>query len=96
MNINCDGTRFSIIDINGVMSFYDTMAEGGETGTGGMRQNVGEHLPTEKKEVWSVIWSADNPKLCATMEKNRLFIMNDYVAEDPILTSGYLCDFSNL
>jgi WD repeat-containing protein 35 len=30
------------------------------------------------------------------MEKNRLFVLNDYVQEDPILTSGYLCDFSNL
>jgi WD repeat-containing protein 35 len=95
MAINCDGTRFSIIDINGVMSFYDTMAEG-DAGGNRMGQNVGEHLATEKKEVWSVIWSADNPKLCAIMEKNRLFIMNDYVPEDPILTSGYLCDFSNL
>ena len=75
MCLNCDGTRFSIIDINGVMSFYDTQAEG-ET-VGGMK-GVGEHLPTEKKEVWSVVWSADNPKLCAIMEKNRLFIMNDY------------------
>ena len=30
------------------------------------------------------------------MEKNRLFICKDYVREEPILTSGYLCDFSNL
>jgi len=30
------------------------------------------------------------------MEKNRLFVLNDYQQEEPILTSGYLCDFSNL
>ena len=42
------------------------------------------------------MWSSDNPKLCALMEKNRLFICNDYVQEEPILTSGYLCDFSSL
>jgi WD repeat-containing protein 35 len=42
------------------------------------------------------MWSADNPKLCALMEKNRLYVLNDYVQEEPILTSGYLCDFSNL
>jgi WD repeat-containing protein 35 len=30
------------------------------------------------------------------MEKNRLFILNDYQQEEPILTSGYLCDFSEL
>ena len=42
------------------------------------------------------MWSADNPKLCAIMEKNRLFVLNDYQQEEPLLTSGYLCDFSNL
>jgi len=90
MHMNCDGSRFSIIDINGVLSFYDMMNDD-KTG-----QTQGEHLQMERKEVWSVIWSADNPKLCALMEKNRLFILNDYQQEDPILTSGYLCDFSNL
>ena len=30
------------------------------------------------------------------MEKNRLFILNDFVQEEPIHTSGYLCDFSDL
>lgn len=90
MHMNCDGSRFSIVDINGVLSFYDMMNDD-KTG-----QTQGEHLAIERKEVWSVIWSADNPKLCALMEKNRLFILNDYQQEDPILTSGYLCDFSNL
>lgn len=97
LQMNCDSSRFSIIDINGVLSFYDMQTDqqsnpGASTG----KQGCGEHLPHERKEVWSVIWSADNPKLCALMEKNRLFILNDYVQEEPILTSGYLCDFSNL
>ena len=64
MHMNCDSTRFSIIDINGVLSFYDMGAD--ENGQGG------EHLTPERKEVWSVMWSADNPKLCAIMEKNKL------------------------
>jgi hypothetical protein len=38
----------------------------------------GEHLVTERKEVWSVIWSSDNPKLCALMEKNRLYVLRDF------------------
>ena len=78
--MNCDGTRFSIIDINGVLSFYDMESKDGETRQGltGSNEDVGEHLQNERKEVWSVIWSADNPKLCALMEKNRLFILNDY------------------
>ena len=79
--MNCDSTRFSIIDINGVLSFYDMQADSTSTaqpGIGGMKQGQGEHLAAETKEVWSIIWSADNPKLCAIMEKNRLFICKDY------------------
>lgn len=95
--MNCDSTRFSIIDINGVLSFYDLEASGDPQVNQGMNMNtVGEHLAAERKEVWSVIWSADNPKLCAIMEKNRMHILNDYQQEEPILTSGYLCDFTNL
>lgn len=98
LHMNCDSTRFSIIDINGVLSFYDMHSTDGtpQTGMTGVKQGSGEHLQNERKEVWSVIWSADNPKLCALMEKNRLFILNDYQQEEPILTSGYLCDFSDL
>lgn len=32
--MNCDGTRFSIIDINGVLSFYDMLSKEGETRQG--------------------------------------------------------------
>ena len=100
--MNCDSTRFSIIDINGVLSFYDMngVTKEGDTVLDrpvlGLKLGQGEHLATERKEVWSVMWSADNPKLCAIMEKNRLFVLNDYQQEEPLLTSGYLCDFSNL
>lgn len=94
LQMNCDSTRFSIIDINGVLSFYDMNAN--NDGAQGMGQGEGEHLAIERKEVWSLIWSNDNPKLCAVMEKNRLHVLNDYQQEEPILTSGYLCDFTNL
>mmetsp|Transcript_39151 Transcript_39151/g.37483 ORF Transcript_39151/g.37483 Transcript_39151/m.37483 type:complete len:114 (-) Transcript_39151:474-815(-) len=93
--MNCDSTKFSIIDINGVLSFYDMesqgTAQGGKTG-----QTIGEHLATEKKEVWSVIWSTDNPSLCALMEKNRLYVLRDFQPEEPVLSAGYLCDFTDL
>ena len=56
----------------------------------------GEHLVTERKEVWSVIWSSDNPKLCALMEKNRLYVLRDFQPEEPVLSAGYLCDFTDL
>lgn len=91
LSMNCDSTKFSIIDINGILSFYDMEAQS----TPGAKI-LGEHLPTEKKEVWSVIWSSDNPRLCALMEKNRLFVLRDFQPEEPVLSAGYLCDFSDL
>jgi len=55
LQMNCDSTKFSIIDINGILSFYDMLdTSEGNTGTG-------THLPTERKEVWSLVWSSDNP-----------------------------------
>lgn len=42
--VNCDMTRMSIIDINGVLSFYDLEAKG--SNKGGMQ---GEHLAFERK-----------------------------------------------
>ena len=48
------------------------------TGSSAGRGAIGEHLTVERKEVWSVIWSSDNPKLCALMEKNRLYVLRDF------------------
>ena len=77
--MNCDSTKFSIIDINGVLSFYDFESTGTAGNVrGASAQMKGEHLVTERKEVWSVIWSSDNPKLCALMEKNRLYVLRDF------------------
>lgn len=86
--MNCDGSRFSIIDINGILSFFDI--------TDTTDSPSGTHLQNERKEVWSVVWSSDNPTLCALMEKNRLFVLKNFEAEEPILSAGYLCDFTDL
>lgn len=88
LKLNCDGSKYSILDINGVVSFYDCQDTSESTN--------GTHLATERKEVWSIVWSSDNPNLCALMEKNRLFILNNFDPEEPILSAGYLCDFTDL
>jgi len=46
--MNCDSTKFSIIDINGILSFYDL----NDSSSGANGQ--GTHLAMERKEVWSV------------------------------------------
>lgn len=90
LKMNCDSTKFSIIDINGILSFYDL----NDSSSGANGQGI--HLAMERKEVWSVQWSSDNPTLCALMEKNRLFVFRDFEPEDPILSAGYICDFTDL
>ena len=47
--VNCNLTRMSIIDINGVLSFYDLEAKG--SGKGGTQ---GEHLSFERKVSFAV------------------------------------------
>jgi WD repeat-containing protein 35 len=91
MQMNCDSTKFSIIDINGILSFYDLSVSEKDTAPGS-----GTHLAHERKEVWSIVWSSDNPSLCALMEKNRLFVLRDFEPEEPVLSAGYLCDFTDL
>ena len=89
MAMNSNSTIISIIDINGVLSFYDLESSNSKLGTG-------EHLPGERKDVWSMVWSADSPNLFAMMEKNRMYIMRDLQPEEPVLSSGYLCQFTDL
>ena len=47
ISINCNASKLSIIDINGVLTFYDTTAKGS-----GMVK--GEHLDSERKDVWDM------------------------------------------
>jgi len=42
----------------------------------------------ERKDVWDVKWSEDNPNHFAIMEKTRMIICNGALAEDPIQTSA--------
>ena len=93
LSMNCDSTKFSIIDINGILSFYDLEITASGSASKGV---IGEHLTAERKEVWSIIWSSDNPTLCALMEKNRLYVLRDFQPEEPVLSAGYLCDFTDL
>jgi WD repeat-containing protein 35 len=89
MALNCTSTRVSIIDINSVLSFYDFTAHK-EDGT------EGEHLPLERKDAWGMCWSNDNPELFAIMEKTRMYIFRGMEPEEPVLSNGFICEFSDL
>lgn len=41
-------------------------------------------------------WDEDNDQLIAIMEKTRLYIFRDQINEEPVITSGYICQFRDL
>lgn len=97
MQMNCDGTAFSILDVCSRFTICDIEKENeSEPGRKGL------HLPYSENDAWSVIWAKDDPKMCALMIRNRLYLCQDFKIGAPEKTYefggefGYLCDFQNL
>jgi WD repeat-containing protein 35 len=84
ISVNCNASMISVIDINGILTFFDTKEKGGK------------HLETERKDVWDMKWSTDNPDMIVIMEKARMHVLTNLESEDPVISSGYLCDFKDL
>ncbi|XP_065063167.1 WD repeat-containing protein 35-like [Rhopilema esculentum] len=93
MSLNCSSTRLAIIDIAGVLTFFDLTAK--KTDSSG-DTTLGEHLKFERKDVWDMKWAEDNPELFAMMEKTRMYVFRSLDPEEPILSSGYICQFNDL
>nr|CCA19609.1 hypothetical protein PANDA_002987 [Albugo laibachii Nc14] len=90
LSLNCDSTRLSVIDINGIM----TIMEVGQPGDLGAIR--GKMLDFEKKDTWDMKWADDNPELFVVMEKARMHILGGPEPEEPSPSSGYLCSFTSL
>ena len=41
----------------------------------------------ERKDVWDMCWSEDDPELFALMEKTRMYIFRGLVPEEPVSLS---------
>ncbi|OCT79015.1 WD repeat-containing protein 35 [Xenopus laevis] len=93
MSLNCNASRLAIIDISGVLTFFDLEARYTDN-TG--QQMIGEQLKLERKDVWDMKWASDNPDLFAMMEKTRMYVFRNLDPEEPIQTSGYICNFEDL
>ncbi|KAG0418880.1 hypothetical protein HPB47_004532 [Ixodes persulcatus] len=84
--LNCNSSRMSVIDITGNMLIHDLEA----------RSSQGEQLAFERRDVWDVKWAKDNSELFALMEKTRMYVFRNLDPEEPVMSSGYICTFSNL
>ncbi|NXW58812.1 WDR35 protein, partial [Eurystomus gularis] len=93
LSLNCNSSRLAIIDLSGVLTFFDldtrVVNSAGE-------QVIGEQLKLERKDVWDMKWAKDNPDLFAMMEKTRMYVFRNLDPEEPIQTSGYICNFEDL
>ncbi|XP_066559744.1 WD repeat-containing protein 35 isoform X2 [Amia ocellicauda] len=93
LSLNCNSSRLAIIDITGVLTFFDIEVRISE---GSGQPNVGDPLKFERKDVWDMKWANDNPHLFAMMEKTRMYVFRNLDPEEPIQTSGYICNFEDL
>jgi WD repeat-containing protein 35 len=99
---NCDSTRMSVIDINGMLTLYDvevkpSSSAGDRSVTASNEQPlVGAQLDFERKDVWNMRWASDNPDLFAIMEKTRMYIVRGLQPEEPVLSNAYICAFKDL
>eukprot|EP00929_Paragymnodinium_shiwhaense_P008039 TRINITY_DN111964_c0_g1_i1.p1 TRINITY_DN111964_c0_g1~~TRINITY_DN111964_c0_g1_i1.p1 ORF type:complete len:1227 (-),score=335.65 TRINITY_DN111964_c0_g1_i1:276-3956(-) len=91
---NCESTRMSVIDINGLLTLYDIELK--PSGNNSGEQVCGVQLEFERKDVWNMQWASDNPDLFAIMEKTRMYILRGLQPEEPVLSSAYICSFKEL
>lgn len=94
ISLNSTSVKLAIIDIMGILTFFDFEAKKVDIKTG--QEETGEHLRFERKDVWDMKWADDNPELFSMMEKTRMYIFRSLEPEEPILSSGYICQFSDL
>ena len=56
----------------------------------------GSKLSVEKRDVWDMLWAADNDELIAVMEKTKMLVFRGEAVEDPVVSLGYLASFRDL
>lgn len=79
IHFNSNSMILSVIDANGILSLFDILRR--------------EKQPLERREVWDLKWSEDNPDLFALMEKTRMYIFRGLDPEEPVVSAGHICSF---
>ncbi|XP_068194364.1 WD repeat-containing protein 35 isoform X1 [Antennarius striatus] len=96
LSLNCNSSRLAVIDIAGVLTLLDLEVRASATDGTGDRPSPGDPSKFERKDVWDMKWAKDNPDLFAMMEKTRMYVFRNLDPEEPIQTSGYICNFEDL
>ncbi|KAM6969516.1 WD repeat-containing protein 35 [Tautogolabrus adspersus] len=96
LSLNCNSSRLAIIDISGVLTLLDLEVRASTDDGAGSQASAGDPSKFERKDVWDMKWANDNPDLFAMMEKTRMYVFRNLDPEEPIQTSGYICNFEDL
>lgn len=98
--VNCDVSKIAILDIASSAKILELdkivgtkIEEASKTSSS--RTN-GALLDFARKDVWDIKWASDNPDLFAIMEKTKLYVFRTLDPEEPLNSSGYICEFSDL
>ncbi|RNF04337.1 WD repeat domain 35 [Trypanosoma rangeli] len=91
MAANSNSTRLSVCDVGGTMTlFYIDL-----TNLSLVPKKVSPQPNFERKDVWSMRWSKDDPELLVVMEKSRMYIFRGIEAEEPVQSCAYICKFKS-
>ncbi|KAJ3096803.1 WD repeat-containing protein 35 [Phlyctochytrium planicorne] len=88
--------RLALLDTSGMLKLLDITYTPPVPGQKSDFSENGKLLEFERKDVWDIKWSNDNPELFAIMEKTRMYVFRNVDPEEPLTCSGYLCSFDNL
>ena len=102
IDLNSTSSKLSVVDTNGVLNVFDLEAKVPiEDESKGMDVNrpdfrYGKKMKIERRDVWDVKWAEDNDEMLCIMEKTKMVIFRGEIAEDPVVSSGYLTRFKDL
>ena len=87
--LNCNDTKFSVIDIDGLMTVLDLNSASFHLSDPLHNQQL--VTVNRRKDCRGMHWSRDMPDLYVTMEKSRMYVFRNGDPEEPV---GTLSSFS--
>lgn len=98
LSLNCNSSRLAVINITGVLTLLNLESRPAPANSPGSQASAatGDPAKFERKDVWDMKWANDNPDHFAMMEKTRMYVFRNLDPEEPIQTSGYICNFEDL
>lgn len=87
LSLNSTCTKLAVTDINAVFSLYSL--------NDAKKDNALEKIEVEKKDVWDMLWSDDNPDHLAIMEKTKLHIVSGTSVDTCANNSGCMLTILN-